>query len=120
MEEVLDVYAMPYDPLQPKVNFDEANKQLIKQSRPQQPAAPGRLQRFDYEYERHGTRNLFLFVEPQTGWRHVSVTQQRTRLDFAHQMKWLVEEAYPDRGGGNSCCTRQSEHASVRLCVRSV
>jgi hypothetical protein len=94
MEEVLDLYATPRDPKRPKVNFDESNKQLIKETRTPLPAQPGQLARYDYEYERNGTRNLFLFVEPQAGWRHVEVTARRTKLDFAHQMKWLVDERY--------------------------
>lgn len=96
MEDVLEVYAEPYDPSRPKVNFDETNKQLIKETRAPLPAQPGQPPRFDYEYERNGTRNLFLFVEPQAGRRHVHVTEQRTRLDFAHEMQWLVDEGYPE------------------------
>jgi hypothetical protein len=96
MEEVLDLYATAYDPKRPKVNFDESNKQLIKEIRRSLPCRPGRLARFDYEYERNGTCNLFLFVEPQAGWRHVQSTERRTMLDFAHQMKWLVDERYPE------------------------
>ena len=96
MEDVLELYAEPYDPRRPKVNFDETSKQLIKETRQPLTAQPGQPERFDYEYERGGTRNLFLFTEPQAGWRHVNVTEQRTRVDFAHQMKWLVEVAYPE------------------------
>ncbi len=95
MEDVLELYAEPYDPTRPKVNFDETSKQLIKETRQPLPAQPGQPARFDYEYERQGTRNLFLFTEPQAGFRHVSVTEHRTMIDFAHQMKWLVDEAYP-------------------------
>jgi hypothetical protein len=95
MEDVLDLYAEPYDPQRPKVNFDETSKQLIKETHAPLPAEPGHPARYDYEYERNGTRNLFLFVEPQAGWRHVVVTEQRTMIDFAQQMKWLVEERYP-------------------------
>lgn len=95
MEDVLELYAEPYDARRPKVNFDETSKQLIKERRSRLPAQPGQPERFDYEYERAGTRNLFLFTEPQAGWRHVSVTNQRTMIDFAHQMKWLVDVAYP-------------------------
>jgi hypothetical protein len=95
MEDVLELYAEPYDPQRPKVNFDETSKQLIAETRQPLPTQPRRPQRYDYEYERHGTRNLFLFVEPQAGFRHVNVTEQRTMIDFAHQMKWLVDEAYP-------------------------
>jgi hypothetical protein len=96
MEDVLEVYAEPYDSKRPKVNFDETNKQLIKETRQPLPAQPGQPQRCDYAYERNGTRNLFLFVEPQAGWRHVHVTAQRTKVDFAHEMQWLVDEGDPE------------------------
>ena len=96
MEDVLEVYAEPYEPARPKVNFDETTKQLIKATRQPLPTQPGRPQRYDYEYERNGTRNLFLFVEPQAGRRHVQVTEQRTKVDFAHAMQWLVDEGYPE------------------------
>jgi len=96
MEDVLELYAEPYDAKRPQVNFDETSKQLIQETRQALPARPGQPARFDYEYERNGTRNLFLFTEPQTGFRHVNVTEQRTMIDFAHQMQWLVDEAYPE------------------------
>ena len=96
MEDVLELYAEPYDAKRPKVNFDESSKQLIKESRQPLPVRPGQPPRYDYEYERGGTRNLFLFTEPQAGFRHVNVTEQRTMKDFAHQMKWLVDVAYPE------------------------
>jgi DDE superfamily endonuclease len=79
-----------------KVNLDETSKQLIQETRPPLPAQPGQPQRFDDEYERHGTRHRFLLVEPQTGERHVHVTEQRTKGDFAHEMQWLVDRCYPD------------------------
>ncbi len=94
MEDVLEFYAQPYDAKRPKINFDESSKQLIKETRAPLPAQPGQPARFDYEYDRAGTRNLFLFTEQQAGWRHVNVTDQRTMIDFAHQMRWLVDEAY--------------------------
>lgn len=96
MEEVLDLYAEPYDPRRPKVNFDEASKQLIKETREPLPPQPGQPLRYDYEYERNGTANLFLLTEPQAGFRHVTVTDQRTMIDFAHQMRWLVDDGYPE------------------------
>ncbi len=96
MEDVLDLYAEPYDPQRPKVNFDETSKQLIAETRQPPKVKVGQPQRYDYEYSRQGVRNLFMFVEPQTGWRHVEVTNQRTKLDFAHQMRWLVDEAHPE------------------------
>jgi transposase len=96
MEDVLDLYAEPYDPKRPKINFDETSKQLIGETRQPLPAQPGHAARYDYEYHRNGTRNLFLFCEPQTGWRHVEVTEHRTMQDFARQMQWLVDERYPE------------------------
>lgn len=95
MEDVLELYAEPYDEKRPKVNFDETSKQLIKEKRDTLAGQPGQYERYDYEYERNGTRNLFIFCEPQSGWRHIEVTEQRTKLDFAQQMKWLVDERYP-------------------------
>lgn len=96
MEHILDLYAMAYDPKRPKVCFDESSKQLIAETRTALPARPGRVRRYDYEYQRNGTRNLFLFFEPLMSWRHVEVTEHRTDQDFAHQMRWLVDVAYPD------------------------
>jgi DDE superfamily endonuclease len=101
MEDVLELYAQPYDAQRPVVCFDETNKQLIEETRLPLPALPaekgheGQVERYDYEYKRNGTRNLFLHCEPKRGWRQVAVTQQRTMVDFAQQMKWLVDEAYP-------------------------
>ena len=96
LEDLLDLNAEPYDPQRPKVNFDETNKQLIQETRPPLPTQAGRVAKFDFEYRRNGTANLFMFVEPQAGWRHVAVTARRTKGDFAEQMRWLVEERYPD------------------------
>lgn len=96
MEDVLDLNAEPYDPEYPKVNFDETNKQLIKETRTPLPPQAGEVAKYDYEYERNGTANLFMFVEPQAGWRHVAVTERRTKVDFAYQMRWLVDERYPN------------------------
>ena len=96
MEDALDLYAEPYNPERPVVCFDETSTQLLADARPPIPAAPGHPRREDYEYRREGTRNLFLACEPLAGWRHVEVTERRTKEDFAHQMRWLVDEAYPD------------------------
>ena len=96
MEDVLDLYAEPYDPARPVVCFDESSTQLLTETREPIPAAPRRPRREDYEYVRGGTRNLFLTCEPQRGWRHVAITERRTMVDFAHQMRWLVDQAYPD------------------------
>jgi len=96
MEDVLDLYAEDYDEKRPTVGFDETSKQLIAETRQPAPARRGKVERFDYEYERRGVRNLFMFCEPKRGWRHVEVTEQRTMQDFARQMRWLVDEAYPE------------------------
>jgi hypothetical protein len=96
MEDVLDLYAEPYDTRRPKVNFDEKSVQLIAETRTSLPAQPGQPARIDYEYQRNGTANLFVMCEPQAGWRHVVVTERRTKHDFAYQMQWLVEERYPN------------------------
>ena len=96
MEDVLDLYEEPHDPERPVVCFDETSTQLLAETRPPLPPRPGRPRRQDYEYRREGTRNLFLACEPLAGWRHVAVTQRRTMNDFAHQMRWLVDEAYPE------------------------
>ena len=78
------------------VCFDETSTQLLADISEPLPAMPGRPRREDYEYRREGTRNLFLTCEPKAGWRHVAITQRRTMQDFAHQMQWLVDDAYPD------------------------
>ena len=96
MEDVLDLYAEPYDAQRPVVCFDESSTQLLADTRDPMPVKPGRPKRQDYEYRREGTRNLFLACEPKRGWRHVAITERRTKEDFAHQMQWLVDEAYPD------------------------
>jgi hypothetical protein len=95
MEDVLDLYAEPYDERRPTVGFDETSKQLIAETRAPLSAEAGRVERYDYEYSRQGVRNLFMFCEPKQGWRHVEVTEQRTMREFAHQMKWLVDVGYP-------------------------
>ena len=96
MEDVLDLYAEPYDPKRPVVCFDETSRQLVAEKRKPIPAKEGQPERFDYEYQRNGTRNLFMSCEPLAGWRHVAVTGRRTMEDFAHQMRWLAEAAYPE------------------------
>ncbi len=96
MEDVLEVYHRPYDPRFSQVCMDETSKQLVGETRTPLPAAPGRPARIDYEYERHGVRNLFLFVEPLRGWRHVRVTERRTKADWAHAIQELVDVHYPD------------------------
>jgi hypothetical protein len=98
MEDVLDLYQQPVDPVCPLVCFDECPVQLVSETRqplPAQPGQPGQPARYDYEYQREGTANVFAFFQPATGWRHREVTEQRTRLDFAHCMKALVDVHVP-------------------------
>ena len=95
MEDVLDVYTRPYDPARPVVCLDELSKQLVAEIRTPLPAEPGQPERVDYEYERRGTANLFLSGEPLVGQRHVTVTEQRTAVDFAHEVRDLLEVRYP-------------------------
>ena len=94
MEDVLDLYEEEYDPCYPTVCFDEKLVAPEADVRPPEPMEPGRPERIDYEYERLGTANLFFFVEPLTGWRHVEMTDHRTKLDYAHCIQWLVDTAY--------------------------
>ena len=96
MEDVLDLYAEPYDPQRPVVCFDETSTQLLAETQPALPPRPGLPLRQDYEYRREGTRNLFLACEPLAGWREVAVTERRTMQDFARRMRWLADEAYPE------------------------
>jgi transposase len=97
MEDVLEVYTRPYDPLRPQVCMDEVSKQLLlRDTRTPLPMEPGRVKRRDYEYERGGVVNLFMFCEPLGGRRWVDVTERRTKMDWAHQIKELVDLRYPE------------------------
>jgi hypothetical protein len=96
MEDVLDVYHRPYDEKRPLVCLDEASKQLIGEVIEPIPAEPGQPERFDYEYTRNGTANLFMISEPLLGWRAVKVTERRTAVDFAEVVRWLVEEVHEE------------------------
>ena len=96
MEDVLDLYAEAEDPKRPRVCFDEQSYQMISEVRVPIPAVPGQPERHDYEYKREGTCNLFMFVCPERGWRHVKVTERRTILDMAHCFKDLVDVHFPD------------------------
>ena len=92
----MEVYTRPYDPSRPQVCLDEKSKQLVGEVREPLAAKPGRAVRYDYEYEREGATNLFIVCEPLAGWRHLSVTEQRTKIDWAHCIKALVDVHYPE------------------------
>jgi hypothetical protein len=96
MEDVLEVYHRPYDDKRPLVCIDEASKQLVGETVQPLPAEPGQPQRFDYEYVRNGTANLFMISEPLSGWRAVQVTDRRTAKDFAEVLRWLVEDVHAE------------------------
>jgi transposase len=95
MEEVLQTYARPYDPQRPQVCCDEASKELHAETHEPQPARPGQAARQDCTYERQGTANMFMLVCPLLGWRHVEVTERRTKVDFARQLQALVDVHFP-------------------------
>ena len=120
MEDVLDRYAEPdnsvmNNPDRPVVCFDETSTQLLADVRTPLPAQPGRPRRQDYAYRRGGTRNLFLTCEPLAGWRHVAITERRTMPDFAHQMRWLVDVAYPHAPGVRVVLDNLNTHRMASL-----
>jgi hypothetical protein len=96
MEDLLELYEEPYDLKRPTVCFDELPYQLVSEKRLPLPPKPGRPQRYDYEYKREGVRNLFVFFEPKACWRHIDVSERRTAIDFAEEMRKLVDVHYPE------------------------
>ena len=96
MEDVLEVYHRPHDPDRPVVCLDETSKQLIAETRVPIPAKPGHPKRYDYEYERNGTANLFMMFVPLEGWRHVQVTDRHTAVDYARILKDLSDTHFPN------------------------
>lgn len=96
MEDVLALYAEAPDPARPVVSFDETPRQLISETRVPIPCKPGKPSKVDYEYERKGTANVFMFVDANRPWRHAKVTDQRTSIDFAECMRDLVDRHYPE------------------------
>ncbi|MCK5923413.1 MAG: IS630 family transposase, partial [Methylococcales bacterium] len=96
MEEILELYQRPHNIDEPIVCMDETSKQLTLETRIPIPASPRHLERVDYEYKRNGTANIFMFTEPLRGWRWASVTERRTRIDWAHAVKHLLDKEYPN------------------------
>jgi hypothetical protein len=90
MENVLDIYAKPYDSQEPVICMDEKSKQLIADTKPIQNTQSGKPRRRDYEYQRNGTRNIFVSVEPKAGYRRVTVTDKRKKIDFAREVDRLL------------------------------
>ncbi len=95
MEGLLDLYALPYNEAEPIVCLDEHPFQMVSETRKALPPKAGQVERFDYEYKREGTCNLFVFFDPHAAWRHVEVTKTRTRIDFAHCLRMLTDDFYP-------------------------
>jgi hypothetical protein len=96
LEDVREVYHRPFDPKRPLVCLDEASKQLVGETVQPLPPEPGQPERFDYEYVRNGTANLFMLSEPLLGWRKVPVAERRTAKDFAEVVRWLVEDVHAE------------------------
>jgi hypothetical protein len=96
MEDVLAIYAHPYDEQKPVVCMDEKPYQLLDHAREPLPMQPGSTEKVDNEYIRNGTCSIFIFTEPLAGWREAEALPHRTKVDWAHKVKWLLDEQYPD------------------------
>ena len=96
MEDVLEVYKRPYDPKRPVVCMDEQPTQLVKETRIPLPAEPGSIEKYDFEYDRNGTANNFMFSEPLGDWRKVTVREQKTKRDWAEEIRELVDTDFPE------------------------
>ena len=113
MEEVLDLYERPHDPLFPVVCFDERPCQLLAEVREPLPTGPGRPERPDHEYERRGTAHVLMAFEPLTGWRRVEVTERRRNREFAEAARRLAEEDYPAAERVRLVCDNLSTHSAA-------
>jgi DDE superfamily endonuclease len=133
MEDVLEVYHRPHDPDCPVVCLDETSKQLVAETRVPIAAKPGQVARYDYEYERNGTANLFMMFAPLEGWRHVEVTDRHTALDYARVLKDLSDTHFSKAskivghafgvlasGGSLRDGAGQSQHPQAGFTLRSV
>jgi hypothetical protein len=115
MEEVLDLYKQPYDPKRPLVCMDERPMQLLKETRTPLPPKPGQPLRYEYEYERNGTAVHFLFTEPLANWRKAPVRQRKTSVDWAEEVRRLLEEDYPDAEVVQLVCDNLNTHKTASL-----
>ena len=115
MEDVLETYKLPYDARFPTVCMDESSKQLVGEVRVAREVGPGRVRRIDYEYERKGTCNLFLFFEPLRGWRHVWVTEQRRKVEWAWCVRGLLGVYYPEAIEIRLVCDNLNTHTGGAL-----
>ena len=115
MEAVLEVYQRPEDPKRPVVAMDERPVQLLEDIRSPVPVKPGRIARIDYEYKRIGTVSAFLFTAPFQGWRRVAVRERRTAVDWAEEVKYLLDEVYPDVERVTLVCDNLNTHKLTSL-----
>ena len=113
MEDVLEVYHRVYDERFPVVCMDETSKQLVAETRVPIPLAAGRPERLDYEYQRNGVANIFMFTEPLAGWRKVSVREKKTRVDWAEEIRRLLDEDYPDAELVILVCDNLNTHTKI-------
>jgi hypothetical protein len=115
MEDVLEIYHLPYDPKRPVICMDEQPVQLVKETRVPLPAKPGHPEAVDYEYARNGTANIFLFTEPLAGWRKAVVSERRTAIDWATQIHQLLDQDYPDSDTIILLCDQLNIHKLASL-----
>ena len=115
MEDVLEIYHQPYDPDCPVICMDEQPIQLVKETRTPLPAQPGHPESVDYEYERNGTANIFLFTEPLAGWRKAVVRERRTAVDWAIEIQRLLDEDYGEREKVILVCDQLNTHTVASL-----
>jgi hypothetical protein len=115
MEDVLEIYRLPYDPKCPVLCMDEQPIQLVKETRLPLPAKPGHPEAIDYEYERNGTATIFLFTEPLAGWRKVVVSERRTAIDWARQIQQLLDQDYAQCNKVILVCDQLNTHQLASL-----
>jgi hypothetical protein len=115
MEDVLEIYHLPYSPTRPVICMDEQPVQLVKETRVPLPAKSGQPASIDYEYERNGTANIFMFTEPLTGWRKVVVSERRTAIDWAHEIRRLLEQDYAQSDTVILVCDQLNIHRVASL-----
>lgn len=115
MEDVLEVYRRPYDERFPVICMDEQPVQLVAELRTPTPVEPGKPARFDYQYERNGTTNIFMFCEPLHGWREPHVVRRKTAVDWAAEIRWLLEKQYPHAEKVVLVCDNLSTHHTGAL-----
>jgi hypothetical protein len=115
MEDVLELYKRPYNSAIPVICMDEQPTQLIKETRMKIPVEPGKPERVDYEYERNGTAVNFMFTEPLAGWRKVNVRERKTSIDWAYEIKELLDEDYPEVEKVILVCDNLNTHTIASL-----